>query len=496
MSEENKNMKGTYFISSISITSYMVEFGMSSVFILFLLYVLNFSMSLSSTVYAYYYGFAYLLPILIGYISDKYLDRSTSLTLGFIALIISQISLAFAASFYHLGGAVHNTLIFNTQTIAYMLGLFFLALGVSFTTLSFTHMINSVNTSEETRTKGFSIYYPIINMGIFFGSALMTLLIGDNNYGLYKVAFSLFAVLLTIWLICFRLFRNKYLVDNDGNLMKEGHFSDSIKSVSNNILSRVSNLSITEINKLNFMERIKLFRNSLNSQDIDRLKVFMVFLVLIILYRIAFSQTSISLVYFISGFVQRNVGPFILPVQSFSMLNPFFVLVLSPILIKINKMLMERGIDLGFVNRSIISILVLAFCFSILVLIGYYIDIEAVDQISFLWIVVFEFFGVISELYFAIAGYAMVGNLAPEKYYAMFFGLFTATRAIAMFLSGKISLFFPLNPPTIFIFNIPINGLMGFFLIFMALTLFAASVLIIFKKRIYNKLHIEGEIEN
>ena len=110
MSEENKNMKGTYFISSISITSYMVEFGMSSVFILFLLYVLNFSMSLSSTVYAYYYGFAYLLPILIGYISDKYLDRSTSLTLGFIALIISQISLAFAASFYHPGGAVHNFL--------------------------------------------------------------------------------------------------------------------------------------------------------------------------------------------------------------------------------------------------------------------------------------------------------------------------------------------------------------------------------------------------
>jgi hypothetical protein len=37
---------------------------------------------------------------------------------------------------------------------------------------------------------------------------------------------------------------------------------------------------------------------------------------------------------------------------------------------------------------------------------------------------------------------------------------------------------------------------MGFFLIFTALTLFAASVLIIFKKRIHNKLHIEGEIEN
>ena len=76
MSKENQNMKGTYFISSIATVTYIVDCGVSSIFILFLMDVLNFSMPLSSKIYAYYYVFAFLLPILIGYISDKYLSKS------------------------------------------------------------------------------------------------------------------------------------------------------------------------------------------------------------------------------------------------------------------------------------------------------------------------------------------------------------------------------------------------------------------------------------
>ena len=491
MGKENKNMKGTYFISSISITSSIVEFGISSIFILFLLDVLNFSMPLSSKIYAYYYGFAYLLPIIVGYVSDKYLSKSTSLTIGFISMIISQIFLCYTASLYPFNHTIQDTLIFNRQTIAYMIGLFFLALGLSFSTLSITHIINSINNDEDSVVDGFSIFYTVLNIGVLIGVIIMSVIVGDENFELYGRAFALFAIILTIGLISFRLFKNKYLFDNNGNPMEDEHSKNSIKNVSDKILSYLSKKSISDITNLNLRQRRNLFYDSITPHEKDRLTLFMIFLVIIIFYRIAYSQTTISVVFFIDGFVQRDIGDYILPVQLFSIFNPVFVLILSPTFIKINHKLKEKGFDLGFINRTILAILAISFCFIIMASIGYCIDIGAADKISFVWIIIYVFFMVISELYFAIAGYSMVGNLAPGKYYSMFFGLFTATRAIAMFISGRISSHFPSDDPTIFISGLPIDGLMGFFMIFVIMNLFAAAILIIFRKKLKAKLHPE-----
>ena len=193
MSKDRESMKGTYFISSISTTSYLVEYGVLSIFTLFLLYVLDFSIPLTSRVYGYYYGFAYLIPILIGYISDKYLNKSASLTIGFVSMIISQVILWFSASLYDPNNPVRDTIVLNLQNIAYFIGLLFLALGMSFSSLSITHMINSIN-NESSRLKGFSIYYPILNFGILVGVIITSVVVGNENYELYEWIFFIFTI--------------------------------------------------------------------------------------------------------------------------------------------------------------------------------------------------------------------------------------------------------------------------------------------------------------
>ena len=410
-------------------------------------------------------------------------------------MILSQIFFWFTASMYTPSNVIYDTVSFNLQNTSFFVGLFFLALGTSFSTLSITHIINTINNDETSRIKGFSIFYPILNIGVLIGVLIVTVIIGDENYELYELVFAAFATILTVGLICFRLFKNKYLIDNDGNLMKDESFKESISDVSNNILKKLSDKSISEINVLNLKERRKLFKNSLNPHEKDRMAVFLIFLVIIIFYRIAYSQTSISIVFFIDSFVETDIGLFEIPIQAFFLLNPIFVLILSPIFIKINDKIKEKGIGMGFINRSIIALLVMTFCYIILSAVGYYIDIDAVDKINFAWIVIFEFFIVLSELYFAIAGYSMVGNLSPKKYYSLFFGLFTATRAIAMFFTGRLSSHFPPDVPPTFINNIPINGLMNYFLIFVIMNLLAAAVLIVYRKKIKAKLHLE-ELNN
>jgi POT family proton-dependent oligopeptide transporter len=253
----------------------------------------------------------------------------------------------------------------------------------------------------------------------------------------------------------------------------------------------MSQENISKIRNLNFRQRRKLFRDSLTPNEKDRLYVFFIFLMIIIFYRIAFSQSSISLVFFINTYVQRDLGLFTVPVQMFSILNPLFILILGPIFIKVSDKLEERKIKLGFIKRTILALLVMVFCFMLLTVIGYYIDIDSVDKISMIWIIVFEFFIAVSELLFSIAGYAMVGDLAPEKYNSLFFGFFLATRSVAMFLSGFISSRFPSERSISFIFNSPINGLMTFFITFVIMNLFAALVLIIYRKDLIEKMHLE-----
>ena len=492
MSKDGKSMKGTYFISSISTTSSIVEFGISSIFTLFLLYVLDFSIPLTSRVYAYYYGFGYLLPILIGYISDKYLKKTTSLTIGFVSMIISQIFLWFSASLYDPNNPITNTLVFNMQNTIYFIGLMFLALGASFTALSITHIINSIN-KDALKIKGFSIYYPILNLGVMIGVIITSAVIGNENYGMYEWMFFLFAVILTVGLASFLLCKGRFLVDNDENPMMDDSNKNSIWEESDKFLKKISHKSKSQIHNLNLRQRRKLFRDSLTLHERDRMIVFSIFLLVIIFYRIAYSQTSISIVFFINTYVQRDLGFFTVPVQMFSMLNPLFILILGPAFIKINDKLDEKKIDLDFIKRTFIALFVMVLCYTILTVIGYYIDIDSVDIISLIWIVIFEFFIAISELLVSIAGYSMVGDLAPEKYYSLFFGFFLATRSVAMFISGFISSNFPPEGCVSFIFNLPVNGLMTYFITFVIMNMIAALVLIIYRKKLIEKMHLEDQ---
>lgn len=486
----DKKFKGTYFISSISLTTSITEFGISSIFTLFLLYVLHFSMDLTSHTYSYYYGFAYALPILIGYISDKYLNKSTALTIGFISMILSQFILSFSSSLYQPSNIVYNNYFFSLQNITFATGLFFLALGTSFTTLSITHIIYSIN-EENSVINAFSIYYPILNLGVLIGIIMISVIIGDENYHLYEVAFLLFGNILIAGLIAFHLLKNKYLVDNEGELMKEGHSKDSIRIESDSLLHKLSSKSISEIKGLNFKERFNLFNISLSPVEKDRLIVFLIFLVIIIFYRIAYSQSSTAGVFFIDSFVNRDLNTFTVPVQLFFVLNPLFILILSPIFIKINQILENKNIEFDFIKRTTLAMLVISLCFAMLTVLGFYLDIDVMDEINMIWIIIFELLIAISELLFAIAGYSIVKDLTPQKYYSLFFGLFIATRSISMYLSGKLSVLFPESENITFIHNIPTNGLMQYFLMIFFLSLIGAMILFAFRKKLRRKMHLE-----
>lgn len=126
----------------------------------------------------------------------------------------------------------------------------------------------------------------------------MSIIIGTENHHLYQWSYLFFAIILTIGLILFLLLKNKYLVDNEGKLMKDNHNnSNFIINERNRFLQKISSKSLSEIKNLNIKERLSLINNSMLHKN-EAIFAFTILLIISIFFRISFSQTSLSLVFF------------------------------------------------------------------------------------------------------------------------------------------------------------------------------------------------------
>lgn len=498
MNQKGKSGKGTYFISSLSAITSITEFGVGLIFILFLINGLHFSNPLASVTYAHVFIFVYLMPIVLGFVQDKYLNSNISLHIGFIASIISQIFLFCSASMYVPSAVEYNTIIFNTQNMLFFTGMLFFAIGISFVNLSFSHMTNSINTDDTQSLNAFSILYSLINLGSATGTTIMTIMVGNNHFTHFKWGFLAFAICLLIGYISYMLLKGRLLVDNEGQSIEEKSSLD-YTAIRNNlnlfVLKKIiAKTKVTRDAFANMDIRAKLntLRSGLSKHEKDRMQIFFVFIAIIIIFRIAFYQCHVSMVFLIESYVKRDLGFYIIPIQMFLIINPLLVFIFTPWFVKFNNALDKRNIELGLTKRIAIGMLFMALAFITLSIPGYLLDMNCISHINCIWIVVFLFFVSCSEMFLSITGYSVVSQLAPENYLSVFFGIFLSVRAFAMFFSGIISQFFPKDLSSVIIIGkLPLNGLLHYYSLFIAMTLICAVGLFIFKNRINKKMHLE-----
>ena len=338
----------------------------------------------------------------------------------------------------------------------------------------------------------------MINFGGIIGIVIMTLFVGDTHYESFKWGFLALAIMLIIGFISYHALKGRLLIDSDGISIRENSnwTYETIKNevnlaVLNKVISRTK---VTKENFLNMNLRLKLrtLRTALSQHERDRVKVFLLFIVIIIIYRIAFYQSQVSMVFFIDDFVARNLGFYTIPVQIFLILNPLFVLLLGPALVRFNNALEKRNIELGLTKRMAIGLILMALAFVALSVPSYFMDMHYASQVNCIWIVLFAVLLSLSEMFFSITGYAVVAQLSPKNYISVFFGIFLSVRAFAMYFSGLISQFFPEDISSVMTIGpLPLNGLLEFFSIFIMITLISAIGLLLFRNRIDKKMHLE-----
>ena len=240
-------------------------------------------------VYGIFLGIVYFFPLLGGWLGDKVLGQITSVWVGSILMIFGYILLGLSNA---------NIVMF------FFAGLFLVALGTGIFKVNISVLVgNLYRHKPELKDAGFNIYYMGVNIGATIAplaATAISIIWGSYNISFFAAAFGMF--LCTIIFQAGR--KNLILVDTKSTpeSFKETH---------------------VEMPKAEFVQRI----------------VTLIILFLIAsFFWIGFYQNGFALTLFAE---RSTIESEILRPETYQFFNPFFILVLTPLLLgyfaKLNK---------------------------------------------------------------------------------------------------------------------------------------------------------------
>ena len=176
-------------------------YGMRAILILYLTKYHLFGVNKASMIYGAYAGLVYMMPIVGGYLADRYLGSRKAVTYGAILLVLGHGLMAFHGPAAYMDGE-------NIIRDDFFINVFFLALaliigGVGFLKANISRVVGALyGPNDPRRDGGFSIFY----MGINLGALLAMIIVGyvgevhGWNYGFSIAGIGmLFGLLVFLW---------------------------------------------------------------------------------------------------------------------------------------------------------------------------------------------------------------------------------------------------------------------------------------------------------
>jgi len=460
--------KGLYLLFTTEMWERFSYYGMRAILSLYMIKALFYNTAFTSSVYGYYTGLVYLTPLIGGYISDRYWGNRKSIITGGVLMALGQFALAISSYLYAPPSvAVTNSFfVFNYQTGFFLIGLFLLVMGNGFFKPNISSMVGLLyQKGNDKRDSAFTIFY----MGINLGALIAPIIIGgfgdtgnpaDFMYGFFAAGCGML-----LGLTIFILGKKRYLIDPDGNAVGE-------KPIHKYGKDGCKDEPLTWIEK-------------------QRIMVIVILAFFGIFFWSAFEQAGISLTFLAEQHVDRVVTSinFVIPTAWFQSVNPLAILLFAPIFAGLWLYLKDRGREPSIPLKMAAGLCLLSIGFMILVFASRTLDAGAAT-ISPLWLVGAYMLFTFGELCISPIGLSMVSKLSPAKFVCLLMGVWFLTSAFANILAGQLSALYP-DPslPTPYLLGIPINNFTSFFMIFVVMSIIAAIILLLIRKRLETMMH-------
>ena len=422
-----------FWLSTIEVWERLGFYIMRGLLVLYMTNILNFTDAKSYTVFATFTALLWLTPALGGHLGDKILGQTRSVYFG---------GLLFAVGY--------GLLAIPGMTTFY-LGLSFVLFGNGFFKANIPALVGGLykNEKDPRRAGGFTLYYMAINIGGLTGILIAGPVAKLFNY---YAAFACASAGMTISLILF------YFVSRH---LKTGQ-APSIAKLKKRFLGIISLENFTYLSSLILivlsifllqhpkpssyaLEIVgailviyylySAFKQSTRSRN-NMLGVLILILISIAFWTL-YQQAPMSITLFTERNVNREVFNLAIPTVWFQGLNPFFIILLSPMLNEWWKRSMGTRWHLSTPGKFVLGTFLMALGF---LLLGYA-SSQANNNslVSPWWIVGSYGLQSLGELLVSPIALAMISAVAPRHLIGMMMGTWWLASAISNALGGVVA---------------------------------------------------------
>ncbi len=375
--------------------------------------------------YGWFLGAVYFIPILGGWIGDRLLGQINTIVIGSILMVFGYASLA-VSSLDHL--------------VFFYLGLFLIAFGTGIFKVNISVLVGNIYRDKpELKDAGFNIYYMGVNLGAAIAPVAATIIY--TLFQSYNYSFWAASVGMILSLVIF-LSGNKVLYASD--VRKSG-------------LSAVPD------------KTIETRKSMPKSEETERITALIILFVIVIFFWIAFYQNGFALTLFAerSTIISKILRP-----ETYQFFNPFFILVLTPILVSFFARLRIKDKEPSTPVKIFVGMGVMGIAMLVMVIAS--IAGGDLDQniMSPLWLIGTYLVVTLSEILISPMGMSFVSKVAPSKVQGLMMGLWFGATAVGSYGSGLLGKFY-----SRFAHH-------EYFLILTGLLLFSAVLVLLFLKKL------------
>ncbi|MUL08240.1 MFS transporter [Aliivibrio fischeri] len=349
------------------------------------------------SLYGTYTALMYITPLIGGWLADNYLGQRKALLIGGFLMVIGQFTLALP----------HDFLPFSVEALFYT-GLGFLIAGNGLFKPNVSTMVGDLYKDGDHRRDGaFTIFY----MGINLGSLLAGVVSGSVTgvWG-WKAGFVAAGIGMIISLIIQSLFAQRFL--GDIGVRPAAHIAKEN--------AKAAGKSSTALTK----------------EEIDRLKVVMIMGLFVIVFWAGFEQAGGLMNVYSQQYTDRMIGSFEVPAAWFQSLNPFFIIVLAPIIAGIWVKLGPKEPSSPVKFAMALFFLAMGFVCMVGAVLEQGGDLTV--KTSMLWLVGAYFFHTLGELCLSPIGLSLVTKLAPLRLASLMMGTWFGFNAISNYIAGLV----------------------------------------------------------
>ena len=418
-------------------------YGMKALLIFYLTKYLLFSDTTGNLLIGSYAALVYAIPVVGGFIADRYLGFRKSIVLGGILLVLGHLGMAYegnAATASLTGEITRDELALQ----AFYFSLAFIIVGVGFLKANISSLVGELYTvGDKRRDSGFTIFY----MGINLGSFIATLLCGwlGETYG-WSYGFGAAGIGMLFGLITFIL--GKKTLQGKGESTNPEFLEKKTFGVKNEWLvytfsvlstgviwqmvqshSVVQNLLIVA-GAASFLYILYYAITQLDKVAREQLAALTILIIFTVIFWALFEQAYTSMNLFADRILDRGD----ITASAFLSLNALFIILLAPVFawmwVKLGKYNPNTAVKFS------LAIMLVGLGFGALVM-G--INTSGLGKVAMFWMVLTYLLHTCGELCLSPVGLSAVTKLSPHKIVGFMMGVWFLATASSEFIASVLA---------------------------------------------------------